>query len=143
MQSGWRGIEEHGIGRVVAAIAASGAEAVGQVFRREGEYWTVIYEGTIFRIRDGKGLRYLGHLLSHPDQRIHCGELWSAAARQESQRAASHERTRVAVTKRIKASIAKIATLHSGLAEHLTARIRTGYFCVYFCEPYGAVSWTI
>lgn len=103
----------------------------------------MIYEGAIFRIKDGKGLRYLAQLLSHPDERIHCRELWSAAGGHAGEAASTAERTRVAVTKRIKASVAKIDTLHSDLAKHLTARIKTGYFCVYVCEPYGPTSWTV
>jgi len=35
-------------------------------FRNEGEYWTVAYEGRMFRFKDSKGLRYLAHLLAHP-----------------------------------------------------------------------------
>jgi pimeloyl-ACP methyl ester carboxylesterase len=35
-------------------------------FRKEGDYWTVSYEGRMFRFKDSKGLRYLAHLLAHP-----------------------------------------------------------------------------
>jgi pimeloyl-ACP methyl ester carboxylesterase len=35
-------------------------------FRNEGDYWTVSYEGRMFRFKDSKGLRYLAHLLGHP-----------------------------------------------------------------------------
>jgi hypothetical protein len=56
-------------GRVTAGRAA---EAVGlptagaNVFRREGEYWTVCYEGSVVRLKDSKGLRHLARLLAHP-----------------------------------------------------------------------------
>ncbi len=112
------------------------------IFRHEGEYWTVVYEETLFRLRDGKGLRYLAYLLSHPDERIYCGDLWSAAGTHTAEATPSSERRRVAVTKRIKASIGKIATLHPGLAHHLSTRIKTGYFCIYVCDPRGPISWT-
>jgi len=36
-------------------------------FRNEGEYWTVSYEGRMFRFKDSKGLSYLAHLLAHPN----------------------------------------------------------------------------
>ena len=121
----------------------SAARLRGHIFRREGEYWTIAYEETLFRLRDGKGLRYLAYLLSHPDERIHCADLWSAANGNADIAAASAERSRVAVTKRIKASVAKIATLHPALASHLSTRIKTGYFCVYVCDPRGAISWTL
>ena len=35
---------------------------VGAVFRREGDFWTIAYEGTLFRLRDIKGLRYIATL---------------------------------------------------------------------------------
>ena len=36
------------------------------VFRREGDYWTIAYEGTVFRLKDSVGLRYVAELLGHP-----------------------------------------------------------------------------
>ncbi len=45
------------------------------VFRKEGEYWTIIYRGEIFRLRDARGLHYLAHLLAHPGERFHATEL--------------------------------------------------------------------
>jgi hypothetical protein len=50
------------------------------VFRQEGEYWTVAYEGRTFRLRDVKGLRYIATLLASPGREIHVLELVSAAA---------------------------------------------------------------
>jgi hypothetical protein len=44
---------------------------VDQTFRQEGEYWTVAFAGTVRRIRDIRGLRYLAHLLSHPHEEMH------------------------------------------------------------------------
>src|SRR5215813_611898 len=37
--------------------AAAVAEAARNLFRREGEYWTVAFEGAAVRLRDAKGLR--------------------------------------------------------------------------------------
>jgi tetratricopeptide (TPR) repeat protein len=54
----------------------AGADAV---FRQEGEYWTVAYEGRTFRLRDVKGLRYIATLLASPGREIHVLELVSAA----------------------------------------------------------------
>jgi class 3 adenylate cyclase len=42
--------------------------AEGNVFRCQGEYWTIAYEGRVIRLRDCKGLRYLGQLLQHPNR---------------------------------------------------------------------------
>jgi hypothetical protein len=48
------------------------------VFRREGEYWSMVYEGDAFRLRDSKGLRYLAHLLAAPGEELHALELVGA-----------------------------------------------------------------
>src|SRR5258708_23509548 len=47
----------------------------GRLFRREGEYWTIAYDGTIIRLRDSKGLRYLAYLLGRPGQPVAAGDL--------------------------------------------------------------------
>ncbi len=39
-------------------------------FRREGEYWTVVFDGKGFRLRDSKGVRYLAGLLAAPGREI-------------------------------------------------------------------------
>jgi DNA-binding response OmpR family regulator len=46
-----------------------------QVFHREGEYWTIIYQGTVCRVRDTLGLRYLAFLLRSPHRQIHVLDL--------------------------------------------------------------------
>jgi len=43
---------------------------IAAVFRREGEYWTIAYKGTVLRLRDTKGLQYIHHLLSQPGQEL-------------------------------------------------------------------------
>jgi tetratricopeptide (TPR) repeat protein len=40
------------------------------VFRREGEYWSIAFEGDTFRLRDSKGLRYLAVLLARPGHEV-------------------------------------------------------------------------
>src|SRR5206468_438423 len=47
-----------------ARAARPGAAA--NVFRVEGEYWTIAYEGTVARLRDAKGLHHIAYLLRHP-----------------------------------------------------------------------------
>jgi hypothetical protein len=54
------------------AVAASNRQTA---FRREGDYWTVIYEGSLVRIRDSKGLRYLATLLANPGREFHVIDL--------------------------------------------------------------------
>lgn len=48
------------------------------VFRREGEYWSVAFEGDAFRLRDTKGLRYLAVLLAAPGRELHALDLVTA-----------------------------------------------------------------
>ena len=45
------------------------------VFRREGEYWSVVFEGEIIRVRDMRGVRYLARLLASPGREFHVVDL--------------------------------------------------------------------
>jgi hypothetical protein len=56
----------------------SGAPSAEAIFRREGEFWTIAYEGQMFRLRDVKGLRYIAALLATPGREVHALELASA-----------------------------------------------------------------
>jgi tetratricopeptide (TPR) repeat protein len=51
---------------------------VVNVFAREGEYWTVVFDGRVSRLRDAKGLRYLDHLLRRPGEEVHALALVAA-----------------------------------------------------------------
>jgi hypothetical protein len=66
-----------GIERLRALDAGTAvAESIRRTaFRREGEYWTVIYDGSLVRIRDSKGLRYLATLLANPGREFHVIDL--------------------------------------------------------------------
>ncbi len=50
------------------------------VFRREGDYWSVAFEGHTVRLRDLKGLHYLARLLAHPARELHVLDLVAGAA---------------------------------------------------------------
>jgi tetratricopeptide (TPR) repeat protein len=41
------------------------------IFRSEGEYWTVSFAGTTCRLKEARGLHYISHLLQHPHQEVH------------------------------------------------------------------------
>jgi hypothetical protein len=43
--------------------------------RREGEYWSLSFDGQIVRLRDVKGLRYLARLLAEPRREFHVLDL--------------------------------------------------------------------
>jgi AAA ATPase domain len=44
-------------------------------FHREGEYWTIAFDGETTRVRDAKGLRYLARLLAEPGREFHALDL--------------------------------------------------------------------
>jgi len=202
------------------------------IFRREGDYWTIVFEGRVARLKDAKGLHYIAYLLRHPGQEFHVSQLiaaigeagadlspgtpggpidWDARASEalrerglgdagpvldakakaeykrriddlrseleEAERfndpgraqrareeieviseqlagavglggrdrhaASDAERARLAVTKRIKAALAKIRDAHPSLAQHLTAAITTGYFCSYAPKADSPTSWSL
>jgi tetratricopeptide (TPR) repeat protein len=48
------------------------------VFRREGDYWLLVFEGRTARVRDLKGMRYLAQLLAHPGREFHVLDLVAA-----------------------------------------------------------------
>jgi hypothetical protein len=68
----------------VAEVAAP--EVAGYVFRREGEYWTVVFDGAVVRLKETKGLRHLARLLANPGRELHAVDL--EAAEGQSPRAA-------------------------------------------------------
>jgi tetratricopeptide (TPR) repeat protein len=57
---------------------AVGATAETNVFRREGDYWSVVFDGRTVRVRDLKGMRYLAQLLAHPGRQVHVLDLVAA-----------------------------------------------------------------
>ena len=46
-----------------------------KIFRREGEYWTIAYEGKVVRLRHRKGLAYIAHLMAHAGREFHVTDL--------------------------------------------------------------------
>jgi tetratricopeptide (TPR) repeat protein len=71
------------LGGVASAEApdTAGSECV---FRRDGDYWTIAYEGRALRLRDARGLRYLAQLLHHPGREFHVSELVAGAPGSEA-----------------------------------------------------------
>src|SRR5215831_5318702 len=66
--------------QVADMIRAVAAEVSRNLFRREGEYWTVRYEGSVARLKDAKGLRYLARLLGDPGREFHAVDLAAAGS---------------------------------------------------------------
>jgi tetratricopeptide (TPR) repeat protein len=59
------------------------------VFRREGDYWSVSFEGRTVRVRDLKGMRYLAQLLADPGREYHVLDLVAAETGSGGQQASS------------------------------------------------------
>jgi tetratricopeptide (TPR) repeat protein len=64
--------------RVQVQPAPSGADRrvdEQNVFRREGDFWSIVFEGHTVRLRDLKGLHYLARLLADPGREFHVVDL--------------------------------------------------------------------
>jgi hypothetical protein len=61
------------------------------IFRKEGEYWTVGYDGNAFRLKDARGLGYIAHLLRHPAVEFHVLDLFGGIAGQRTPLPAEQE----------------------------------------------------
>ena len=125
------------------APSPSSGERSECVFRREGEYWTIVYEGTLFRLRDRKGLRHLARLLGRPGEKLDVRELASSDEEPPSSAPTDAERARFAVTKRIKEALRKIRANHPSLGDHLVANVKTGRLCGYAPDPRQGIKWTL
>jgi hypothetical protein len=134
------------------------------LFRKEGEYWTISFEGSVFRLRDTMGMHYISRLLANPGVDFSAHDLTAVAHRHNLRRArgkkpsasmrngrvserrenhadADRERARLMVTKRIKDVIAKIRLTHPELARHFASSIRTGYTCAYLADEDQPTTW--
>lgn len=55
-------------------------EQAQRVFRKEGDFWSVIFEGKTVRIKDGKGAQYLSYLLNEAEREFSASELIRAVS---------------------------------------------------------------
>ena len=71
--------------------------ASSNVFRRDGDYWSVIFDGHTVHVRDLKGMRYLARLLADPGREYHVLDLVASetagVARSDSSHAARMPRS--------------------------------------------------
>jgi len=49
-------------------------------FQREGEYWTISFDGSVVRLKDSKGLRQIALLLAQPGRELHATDLEALVA---------------------------------------------------------------
>src|SRR5262249_22152007 len=61
--------------RPVTGSMNTGTARRRNIFRCEGEYWTIAYGDAVIRVHDTKGLRYIAHLLAHAGRDIHVADL--------------------------------------------------------------------
>jgi hypothetical protein len=47
----------------------------GDIFRKDGDYWTLVFAGHTAKLKDAKGLRYIAQLLRHPGREFHARDL--------------------------------------------------------------------
>jgi hypothetical protein len=121
-------------------------ETAGNLFRIDGEFWTIAFAGQVCRLRDTRGIRYVAHLLAHPTARIAAVELVAvtrskSAAEPKGEDNSDRERARVTVTKGIKAALQRIREANGKLADHLDATIKRGYVCSYNPDPRVSIEW--
>jgi hypothetical protein len=62
-----------------AARTTASPQVARNVFRREGDVWTIGFDERALRLKDTKGLRYLARLIGHPGQEYHVIDLAGAA----------------------------------------------------------------
>jgi hypothetical protein len=137
--------------RPVRAGRRKGTAPSPQAFRREGEYWTIEYAGTVCRLRDFSGLRYLACLLGRPGQQIPATELIAhhrasaedAMPPSKPNKTSDDERARVCATRAIRAALRRIGEHQPVLVEHLNATIHTGARCTYMPDERLPIAWDL
>jgi class 3 adenylate cyclase len=60
------------------AVEGSPPGSRHSVFRRDGEFWTVVFEGKTVRLKHSKGMAYLALLLARPGHESHAAEIVGA-----------------------------------------------------------------
>lgn len=82
------------LGTGPATVQEPAGFAGAAVFRREGEYWTLVFGQDAFRLKDAKGLRYLAKLLVEPGREFHALDLIGASTMVAAPRASDEIRYR-------------------------------------------------
>ncbi|MBI3781856.1 MAG: hypothetical protein HY270_00490 [Deltaproteobacteria bacterium] len=127
--------------RAESMAALTPAPRSKQIFRREGEYWTVAFDGALCRLKHTRGMQHMARLLSRPGERIAAVALVSQGTSPDDEAAA--ERARVNVTRQISAVLKRIAAYHPALAEHLASTVHTGLSCSYTPDSRLPTRWEI
>jgi tetratricopeptide (TPR) repeat protein len=65
--------------RITALPPTAAAGKAANIFRRDGHYWTLSYNGKIVRLKDAKGIRDIACLLAIPARSLHVADLVAAS----------------------------------------------------------------
>jgi class 3 adenylate cyclase len=115
---------------------------INPIFRHEGEFWTIQYDGRFMRLRDSKGLQYIRELLRRPGEEVHVVKLLGAEGGERSCKSSDAiERMRKAVGARVRDTTSRIREEIPGLGLHFENALRLGVFCSY--TPDKPVRWTM
>ena len=57
------------------SMARIDAASSPSIYRREGDYWTVVFDNKTLRLKDSKGSSCIAYLLQHPGREYHCCDL--------------------------------------------------------------------
>lgn len=130
--------------KTLEAVLAELAEGIPDpraqgVCRRDGDYWTLSYEGVTVRVRDMRGLHYLVPLLREPGTAIDVRTLVESTTGRLH--AADKERARQAVTKGIGALLERLRRCHPALAQHLRTAVHRGARCAYLVDASRTIRW--
>lgn len=65
---------------IEALLVSQAKRSVGAsyIFRKQGEYWTIVYEGRLLLLKDALGLGYIRYLLGRPGESVHVLDLVSS-----------------------------------------------------------------
>jgi len=70
-------LESHAVADSAPARGTAGLrpKPAQGVLHKEGDYWSIAFDGAVFRLKDAKGLRCIVQLLRHPTRDFHATEL--------------------------------------------------------------------
>ena len=77
--------------RDAAPASDAPSAAAPNVFRCDGDFWTIAYQGKQFRVRGSRGFTYLAALLGQPGQRVPATELAALGADPDAKRISAGE----------------------------------------------------
>lgn len=91
---------KHGIAAILERVTADLARVqrppqLAHRFQREGEFWTIAFEGDAFRMKDAKGLRYIAQLLANAGTEVHALDLVAPTTSRSGAQGAAPEGLRV------------------------------------------------